>query len=78
MDFEENQSELSFLKLQLRALEIQGMDYIPPDEDLSESIKNWKLDWEDVDQRTKLRRRKCKDVVSGADMEDSQTVIDAI
>jgi hypothetical protein len=60
----------------LRALEVQGLQYIPfnADKELSESIKNWKLEWADIDQRTKARRRKCKDILGG--MDDSQTVVD--
>jgi hypothetical protein len=66
-DLEATQSELSFLRLQMRALEVQGMQYIPfnADEELSESIKNWKLDWADIDQRTRARRRKCRDLIEG-------------
>jgi hypothetical protein len=50
------------------------LQYIPfnADEELSESIKNWKLDWADIDQRTKARRRKCKDLLGNLD--DSQTI----
>jgi hypothetical protein len=52
------------------------LQYIPfgADEELTESIKNWKLDWADIDQRTKARRRKCKDVVGK--FGDSQMVVD--
>jgi hypothetical protein len=42
------------------------------DEELSESIKNWKLDWADIDQKTKARRKKCKELLGGLD--DSQTI----
>ncbi len=55
-------------------MEVQGSQYIPfnADEELSESIKNWKLDWTDIDQRTKARRKKCKDLLGVLD--DSQTI----
>lgn len=68
-DLEASQSELTFLRLQLRALEVQCSAYIPfgADEDLSESIKNWKLEWADIDQRTKARRKKRKDVMGTVD-----------
>jgi hypothetical protein len=48
--------------LQLRALEVQGLDYVQfnDDEELTQSILNWKQQWTDVEQRTKARRRKCK------------------
>jgi hypothetical protein len=50
------------------------LQYIPfnADEELSESIKNWKLDWADIDQRTKARRRKCKDL--SGNLDDSQKI----
>jgi hypothetical protein len=50
------------------------LQYIPfnADEELSESIKNWKLDWADIDQRTKARRKKCKDTLGNLD--DSRTL----
>jgi hypothetical protein len=55
-------------------LEVQGSQYIPfnADEELSESIKNWKLDWADIDLRTKARRKKCKDLL--VNLYDSQTI----
>ncbi|KAI9844574.1 MAG: hypothetical protein M1837_005533 [Sclerophora amabilis] len=54
-----DESELTFLKLQLKALEIQAMRYIPTDdeEELTEGIRRWKLDWADLDHRFKTRRR---------------------
>jgi hypothetical protein len=50
------------LRLQLRALEVQGLDYVQfnDDEELTQSIINWKQQWADVEQRTKARRRKVK------------------
>jgi hypothetical protein len=73
-DFEACKSELLFLRLQLLALEVQGQQYIPSnaDEELSESIKNWKLAWADIDQKTKARREKCQDLLRNLD--DSQTI----
>jgi len=63
-DSSKDQSELTFLKLKLRMLEIQAAPYIPKhDEDgLSEGIRRWKLDWADVDQRRRARRRKKEEV----------------
>ena len=53
---------MNFLRLQLRALEVQGLDYVQfnDDEELTQSIINWKQQWADVEQRTKARRRKVK------------------
>ena len=77
-DFEANQSELKFLRIQLQALETQCAQYIPRNEDpdLTESILNWKVDWEDIDKRSKERRRKCKMSLSLSNLSDSQTVVD--
>jgi hypothetical protein len=77
-DFETNQSELSFLRLQLRAIEVQSLEYIKAntDEELSQSINQWKKDWKDVDQRTKALRRKCK--ASDSMSEDSRAIVDAV
>lgn len=60
-DFEANQSELKYLRIQLKAIEAQCSEYIPRQEDpeLTEAIKNWKVDWEDIDRRSKARRNKC-------------------
>jgi len=75
-DFEANQSELKFLRIQLKAIEAQYTQYIPRDEDpdLTQSILNWKVDWEDIDRRSKARRKKCTASVSN--LSDSQTVVD--
>lgn len=61
-DYASTESELNFLRLQLRALEVQGLDYVQfnDDEELTQSIINWKQQWADVEQRTKARRRKIK------------------
>ncbi|PMD44982.1 hypothetical protein L207DRAFT_577929 [Hyaloscypha variabilis F] len=77
-DFEANQSELKFLRIQLQALEAQCAQYIPRDEDpeLTESILNWKVDWEDIDKRSKERRKKCKMSLSVSNLSDSQTIVD--
>lgn len=60
-DFEANQSELKYLRIQLKAIEAQCAEFIPRDEDpeLSQAIKNWKVDWEDIDRKSKARRKKC-------------------
>lgn len=54
-----DQSEHTFLKLNLRMLEIQADPYIPKDDKdgLREGIRRWKLDWADVDQRRRARRK---------------------
>ncbi|MCJ1405348.1 hypothetical protein MMC11_008575 [Xylographa trunciseda] len=59
-DITDDQSELTYLKLKLRILEIQGLPYIPANQrdDLAEGIDRWKLDWADVDSRFRARRKK--------------------
>ncbi|MCJ1381769.1 hypothetical protein MMC17_004880 [Xylographa soralifera] len=59
-DIADDQCELTYLKLKLRILEIQGLPYIPINErdDLAEGIHRWKLDWADVDSRFRARKKK--------------------
>ncbi len=65
-DFSANASELKFLRLQLQAIEAQCAPHIERDREedveLSESIMNWKIDWEEVNRRS-LARRGRKDVI---------------
>lgn len=64
-DFSANASELTFLRLQLQAIETQCAPYIArerqEDVELSDSIAKWKIDWEEVNRRTRERRGR-KDV----------------
>ncbi|KAI9820591.1 MAG: hypothetical protein M1827_004960 [Pycnora praestabilis] len=57
---QENRSELTYLKLELKILEIQVSPYIPRDDNdgLKAGIERWKLDWQDVNRRMKTRQRK--------------------
>ncbi len=59
--FDDVAAELSFLRLQLRALEVRCGPYMPDDADpeLAESIANWKADWSALraqvaEERTRL------------------------
>ena len=47
---------------------------MPHDEDLElqQSIMNWKIDWEDIDRKSKARRKKCHP--PNSDLEYSQIV----
>ncbi|KAH8811763.1 hypothetical protein F5884DRAFT_855099 [Xylogone sp. PMI_703] len=58
-NLEENQSELKYLRIQMQAIEVQCSPYLDPseDEDLSQSIQNWKQDWETIDKRWKNRKK---------------------
>ncbi|KAI9822796.1 MAG: hypothetical protein M1832_003029 [Thelocarpon impressellum] len=58
-DLSADQSELMFLKLQLKTVEVQALAYIPAeDKDLTAGIQRWKLDWADIDQRIESRARR--------------------
>lgn len=52
-------SELSFLRLQLRGIEVRCRSYVPADADpeLTESIENWKADWSALRARVEEERR---------------------
>ena len=55
----DHDAELKVLRIQLRAIEVTSMGYVPPDADpeLHQSIENWKRDWADLQsRRDKLRR----------------------
>ncbi|MCJ1250638.1 hypothetical protein MMC30_007866 [Trapelia coarctata] len=59
-DITDDESELTYLKLQLRMLEIEAAPHLSMRENdsLAEGIRRWKLDWADVDNRFRMRRRK--------------------
>ena len=59
-DITDDESELTYLKLQLRMLEIEAAPYLSTREhdSLAEGIRRWKLDWADVDSRFRMRRRR--------------------
>ncbi|KAI9761352.1 MAG: hypothetical protein M1835_008192 [Candelina submexicana] len=56
---EANASALTYLKLQLKVLEVQASPYIPLDDrdGLRAGIQRWKMDWADADMRFRERRR---------------------
>ncbi|KAI9693449.1 MAG: hypothetical protein M1820_009242 [Bogoriella megaspora] len=57
-DINFDHSELLFLKLQLKALELQAQPWaeMHGDKDLAEDIERWKGDWHDVENRLRGRR----------------------
>ncbi|KAH0536989.1 hypothetical protein GP486_008848 [Trichoglossum hirsutum] len=59
-DLEASQSSHSFLKLQLKVLEVQALRYIPADDEegLVEGFQRWKKDWADLDGRLKTRQKR--------------------
>lgn len=52
-------SELSFLRLQLRGIEVRCRSYVPAEADpeLTESIENWKADWSALRAKVEEERR---------------------
>ena len=64
-----DQAEITYLKFKIRILEMQAIPYIPTRElnALNDKIGRWKLNWEDIENRFRARRR--KDIV-GEDPED--------
>lgn len=52
-EVQENESEFSHLRLQLRAVEASCLEYLPQDadQDLLQSIENWKKDWASLKKR---------------------------
>ncbi len=62
-DIDTYQSELNFLKIQLKALEVQASRYIAREDDkeLSEGIRSWKSDWMELDKQLKARRKRRKE-----------------
>lgn len=59
-DIVDDESEMTYLKLQLRIIEVQTLPYWPQgDQDkLAAGIERWKRDWADVDERCRKRRWK--------------------
>lgn len=54
----EDESELRYLKIQLRGIEAQCAGYIPrgADPELDESIRSWKRDWDTLRDKWATRR----------------------
>lgn len=69
----DNEAELRHLRLELHAIEVQSMSYVPKDADpyLEQSIRNWKEDWHALREKYAVRRG--SSFVAGAD-NDSGTV----
>lgn len=53
-----NEAELRHLRLELRAIEVQCMAYVPEgaDPELTQSIRNWKDDWHELREKWSSRR----------------------
>jgi len=59
-DITDDESELTYLKLKLRMLEIEAAPYLLTrgQDSLAEGIRRWNLDWADVENRFRMRRRR--------------------
>ncbi|KAG4430464.1 hypothetical protein IFR05_014053 [Cadophora sp. M221] len=79
-DYQSSQSELKFLRIQLQAIQVQCTNCIhrhDDDPELTDSIKNWKIDWEDINRRAKARRQKSH-VSLTHQMNDASTIVGSI
>ncbi|KAH7356814.1 hypothetical protein BKA65DRAFT_393216 [Rhexocercosporidium sp. MPI-PUGE-AT-0058] len=79
-DYQSSQSELKFLRIQLQAIQVQCTNCIhrhDDDPELTDSIKNWKIDWEDINRRAKARRQKSH-VSLNHQMSDASTAVGSL
>lgn len=72
-DIVDDESELTYLKLQLRIIEVQTLPYWPrkDQDELAAGIERWKRDWADVDERyrkRRLRRQASNEYQLGSDL----------
>lgn len=53
----DNEAELRHLRLELRAIEVQCLGYVPKgaDPELAQSIRNWKDDWQELREKWSSR-----------------------
>jgi hypothetical protein len=60
---------MTHLRIQLDAIKVQCSAYIESnvDTELTDSIRKWELEWADVDQRSKARRKRSKDSIASMD-----------
>jgi hypothetical protein len=60
----EGETEILHLQIQLKAIEVQCLSYVPEDADreLRESIDTWKMEWSDL----KRRRARNKEHLHGS------------
>ncbi|KAI9049914.1 hypothetical protein LZ554_006061 [Drepanopeziza brunnea f. sp. 'monogermtubi'] len=77
-DFQSNQSELKFLRIQLQSIQAQcvGCIHLHEDQELDESIMNWKTDWENINRRARGRRKNFE-VHLTHQLSDMSTVVDS-
>jgi hypothetical protein len=62
-NLEASQAELKYLRIQLQAIEVQASEYTARSEDLelTQSIRNWKAEYEGIDKRTRARKMLSRD-----------------
>lgn len=58
-------SNLSYLRIQLRSIEVRSEQYIPynADAELTESIRNWKQEWAEVEMKTRNAKKRCTEAL---------------
>lgn len=74
----DNEAELRHLRLELRAIEVQCMGYVPrgADPELKRSIRNWKDDWQELRDRWASRRG--SSFVAGEDGSSTTTTVSTL
>ncbi|PVH84567.1 hypothetical protein DL98DRAFT_411042 [Cadophora sp. DSE1049] len=80
-DYQANQSELKFLRIQLQAIQVQCTNCIhrhDDDPELTDSIMNWKIDWENINRRAKARRQQRSHVPLTHQMSDTSTFVESL
>ena len=79
-DTSDDQSELTYLKLKIRILEIQALPHVPLEEkdSLAQGIRRWKLDWADVESRMHTRRRKRKPRIKSVESSSNSVLVNGM
>jgi hypothetical protein len=64
-----DESELTHLRLRLRAIELLCYEFVPADADpeLQQSIENWKADWADLKKKMASRKMEGNDASEADD-----------
>lgn len=80
-DYQANQSELKFLRIQLQAIQVQCTNCIhrhDDDPELTDSIMNWKIDWENINKRAKARRLQKNHAPLNHQLSDTSTFVESL
>ncbi|KAK0116956.1 hypothetical protein ONS96_012800 [Cadophora gregata f. sp. sojae] len=80
-NYQANQSELRFLRIQLQAIQVQCTNCIhrhDDDPELTDSIMNWKIDWENINGHAQDRRQQKSQVPLIHQMSDASTFVGSL